>query len=77
MSYQRTRSKRAHSTWMKDGNTLHIETELGIVNIHLGLHDMKGRKVESVELLPDKTDHLVLIEEKEAYLRVRMIEVKP
>jgi hypothetical protein len=36
-------------------NCLHIETELGIINIYVGLTDAKGRKVEAVEILPD--DH--------------------
>jgi len=33
---------------------VHIETELGIVNIHLKLTDLLGRKVEAVELIPDR-----------------------
>lgn len=33
----------------------HIETEGCIVNIRTGLEDMKGRKVTSIEILPD--DH--------------------
>ena len=32
---------------------LHVETELGIVNIHLGLHDRYGRRVETVVMLPN------------------------
>lgn len=32
----------------------HIEVEGGIVNIRQGLSDMKGRKVTSVEILPDE-----------------------
>lgn len=32
---------------------LHIETELGIVNIYCGLTDMKGRRVERVNIIPD------------------------
>jgi hypothetical protein len=32
---------------------IHVETELGIVNIYLGLHDSEGRKVESIEILAD------------------------
>jgi hypothetical protein len=32
---------------------IHIETELGILNIRLGLHDVDGRKVESFQFIPD------------------------
>ena len=32
---------------------LHIETPLGIVNIRVGLTDMYGRSVDSIELIPD------------------------
>jgi hypothetical protein len=32
---------------------VHVETELGIVNIYLGLCDDEGRRVESIELLAD------------------------
>lgn len=31
---------------------LHIETPLGIVNITVGLSDLKGRRVESIEVIP-------------------------
>jgi hypothetical protein len=27
---------------------LHVETPLGIVNIHVGLHDRKSRRVEAI-----------------------------
>ena len=33
----------------------HIEVEGCIINIREGLHDFKGRKVTSIEILPD--DH--------------------
>jgi hypothetical protein len=32
---------------------LHIETPLGIVNIRVGLADMRGREVESIEIMPE------------------------
>jgi len=35
---------------------LHIETEGCIVNIRLGLHNIQGEEVTSVEILPDETD---------------------
>jgi hypothetical protein len=68
------KAKLAHARWLND-NTMHVETELGIVNIYLGLHNIAGQKVESVEIIPDKTEHKVLVEDKE-YFRVRMIEVE-
>ena len=33
---------------------LHVETPLGIVNIHVGLHEQKGRDVERVSMLPNQ-----------------------
>ena len=66
--------REAQATWIH-ANCLHIETSLGIVNIYTGLHDTEGRKVESVEIMPDKVDHTVKVEDSD-YLRVRMIEVK-
>lgn len=37
----------------RSGNLLHVETDLGIVNIRVGLHDANGRRVTSVEIIPD------------------------
>jgi len=36
------------------GGNLHIETELGIVNIYEGLKDVKGRKVNTIQVMPDE-----------------------
>lgn len=33
---------------------LHVETPLGIVNIHVGLTDRRGRAVEAVSMLPNR-----------------------
>lgn len=33
---------------------IHVETELGIVNIYVGLTDAGGRKVETVEMIPNQ-----------------------
>lgn len=33
---------------------LHVETALGIINIHVGLTDSEGRSVERVEIIPDR-----------------------
>ncbi len=35
---------------------LHIETPLGIVNIRVGLTNMDGNKVESIEVIPDRPE---------------------
>lgn len=32
---------------------LHVETPLGIVNITVGLSDRHGRRVESIEVIPN------------------------
>ena len=33
---------------------IHVETELGIVNIYLGFHDKRGRKVEVISMNVNK-----------------------
>lgn len=33
---------------------LHVETPLGIVNIRTGLTDRHGRRVDSVEIIPNR-----------------------
>ncbi len=32
---------------------VHVETELGIVNVYVGLTDNAGRRVERVEMIPN------------------------
>ena len=46
MDMQRVKVKR-------EARIVHVETELGIVNIFLGLRDRLGRKVEAVEMRAD------------------------
>lgn len=53
MSTKIARTKQQDVHVRKSTRILHVETELGIVNIHIGLHDDDGHDVESVELLPD------------------------
>jgi hypothetical protein len=36
-----------------ENNVLHIEADGCIVNIREGLHDLRGRRVTSVEIIPD------------------------
>lgn len=73
------RTRKAHANWVND-NCFHIETELGIVNIYVGLSDIEGHRVESVEILPDKkpmNPRGVLVDDGKAtsgYLRVRLVE---
>lgn len=33
---------------------LHVETPLGIVNIHVGLRNEAGQRVEAIELIPNR-----------------------
>jgi hypothetical protein len=33
---------------------IHVETDLGIVNIYVKLHDQDGRRVERIEYLPNR-----------------------
>jgi hypothetical protein len=37
-----------------ENRMLHIETPLGVVNVRANLSDFKGRRVVSVEVLPDQ-----------------------
>lgn len=39
--------------WMKEQQTLHVETDNCIVNIRQNLTDKFGRNVTSVEIIPD------------------------
>lgn len=38
---------------VRAGQSLHVETPLGIVNIRAGLRDSEGRRVDSVEIIPN------------------------
>lgn len=38
---------------VKNDDTLHVETPNGIVNIRAGLTDMRGRSVDSIQIIPD------------------------
>ena len=39
---------------------LHIEAEGAIVNVREGLHDLDGKKVTSIEILPDTGEGWVI-----------------
>lgn len=47
------RTVQFYSGTNRSGNLLHIETDGAVVNIRVGLHDSDGRKVTSIEVLPD------------------------
>lgn len=54
MSYERhTRVIAVDPEGRTKTRLLHVETPLGIVNIYLGLTDIKGRRVERVDMLPN------------------------
>jgi hypothetical protein len=52
---------------------LHVETPLGIVNIRVGLHDVEGRRVDSVEVIPNGYAGEPRVE-VDGYRNTRMIE---
>lgn len=38
----------------EDDKTLHVETPLGIVNIIVGLTDHEGRRVDAIQIIPNR-----------------------
>lgn len=44
----------ARTIQTRDGDVIHVETALGIVNIRTGLHDRFGRRVEAVSMIPNE-----------------------
>ncbi len=53
---------------------VHVETELGIVNVYVGLTDSEGHRVERVEMIPNQyagepvvhvMDHCRFVEESQ------------
>lgn len=59
----------------KRDNLLHVETPLGIVNITVGLSDSRGRRVESIQVIPanGSGDPKVI---RRGYSNTRLIELK-
>ena len=59
----------------KNGELVHIETPLGIINIRAGLSDQKGRKVDSIEILKNEYvgENKVRLD---GYVNSRLIELK-
>ena len=54
----------------------HIEVEGAIVNIREGLSDMKGRKVTSIEILPDETHKGERKWKLYGYINNRVVQLK-
>ena len=55
---------------------LHVETPLGIVNIHVGLVDGLGRAVDSIAVIPDAmtfNDQKVI---RRGYYNTRLVRLK-
>jgi hypothetical protein len=63
----------SHTNRSKD-KLLHIETDLGIVNIRVGLYDLKGRRVDSIEVIPSSYagEHKI---KRIGYCNTRLIEL--
>lgn len=60
---------------VRPGAVLHVETPLGIVNVRAGLHDSEGRRVDSVEILPNRYAGEPAVE-LDGYANSRLIEAK-
>jgi hypothetical protein len=48
-----SRADRVKTVHIGHAGAIHIETELGIINIYLGLTDVHGRRVEAVQMIPN------------------------
>ena len=54
---------------------IHIETPLGIVNITPGLTDVRGRRVDSIEVIPSGDDNGRDTRYRSGYGNTRIIEL--
>lgn len=61
-------------TASKKKSVIHVETELGIVNIYTHLHDESGRRVETVEFIPNEYAGEPKINTDNNIRRVRFVE---
>lgn len=59
---------------LRDG-CLHVETPLGIVNIRVGLSDIHGRRVDSIETIPNAYAGERVVRVR-GYRNTRMVELK-
>lgn len=63
------------STELVGGEQLHVETPLGVINIRCGLSDMKGRKIDSVTVIPDEyADELKVV--RRGLHNTRLVQLK-
>ncbi|KKN74115.1 hypothetical protein LCGC14_0394550 [marine sediment metagenome] len=58
------------------GKVLHIETPLGIVNIRVGLRDLKGRAVDSIQIIPDQCPGEQKVVRRGGCPNIRLIQLK-
>ncbi len=58
----------------KKGETLHIETPLGVINIRVGLTDLLGRSVDSIEVIPSSNNDNKVV--RRGYGNTRLVELK-
>lgn len=58
----------------RSGDLLHVETPLGIVNIRIGLSDAEGRRVESIEVIPNDYAGEPRVD-VDGYRNTRLVEV--
>ncbi len=70
------KSIRFYDTPRKKDRKLHVETDLGIVNITIGLEDTEGRRVEHVEIVPNNYTGQSQVATDEDVRGVRMVELK-
>jgi len=65
-----------HTSRSRD-NLLHVETDLGIVNIRVGLTDAQGRRVEAITILQDEESvrpGVILWEQESGQKTIRLVE---
>lgn len=56
-------------------NILHVETSLGIINIHVGLVDSEGRRVEHIEIIPNNYAGEPKVATDQDIRNIRMVEL--
>jgi len=59
----------------KSTKIIHVETELGVINITLNLTDRLGRKVEHIEMFPDKyAGELKVIRTRNRFIQLKTVK---
>ena len=62
----------SHTSRARD-KILHIETDLGIINIRVGLTNLEGYPVESIEIIPDETYNKAVVNPEDTVNNIRLI----